>query len=218
MLKAMINLMVDSTNIIIRSWEAKIERDGGVSEFKVDHDLQNLSADIIAKACFGRNFNEAKEIFTKLRDIQRAMSSVFAYVGIPGFRYLPIKTNREIWRIEKEIDTLILKFIKERLDHGEEKDLLQMILVGANNHEENDKYFKNSVARDRFIIDNCKNIFTAGHETAAITASWCLMLLATHQDWQDRVRAEVLQLCGSDPPNATMLRRMDTVCFIYNVN
>ncbi|CAL0324349.1 unnamed protein product [Lupinus luteus] len=202
--KEMINLMIDSTNLVISSWEAKVERDGGVSEIKVDHDLQNLSADVIAKACFGKNFNQAKEIFTKLRDIQRAMSTVFAYAGI----YLPIKTNREIWRIEKEIDAVILKLIKDRLDHGEEKDLLQMLLEGANNYED---LLKNSVSRDRFIIDNCKNIFSAGHETTSITASWCLMLLASNQDWQDRVRAEVLQVCGNDPPNATMLRSMDTL-------
>ncbi|OIW00975.1 hypothetical protein TanjilG_16224 [Lupinus angustifolius] len=209
--KAMINLMVDSTKTVISCWENKVERDGGVSEIKVDEDLQNLSADVIAKACFGSNYNEAKEIFTKLRDIQRAMSTVFSYAGIPGFRYMPIRTNREIWRIEKEIDTKILKLIKERLDHGEEKDLLQMILEGANNYEESDTLLTNSISHDRFIIDNCKNIFSAGHETTSITASWCLMLLASNQVWQDRVRAEVLQVCGRDPPNATMLRSMETL-------
>ncbi|KAE9611196.1 putative unspecific monooxygenase [Lupinus albus] len=212
MLKAMINLMVDSAKIVISSWESKVERDGGVSEIKVDEDLQNLSADVIAKACFGSNYIEAKEIFTKLRDIQRLMSTIFAYAGIPGFRYIPIRTNREIWKIEKEIDRKIMKLIKQRLDHGEEKDLLQMILEGANSYEEKDRFTTNYVAsRERFIIDNCKNIFSAGHETTSITASWCLMLLASNQVWQDRVRAEVLQVCGNDPLNATMLRSMDTL-------
>jgi cytochrome P450 len=64
------------------------------------------------------------------------------------------------------------------------------------------------------MIDNCKNIFFDGHEPTAITLSWCLMLLALHQDWQDRVRAEVLQICGNDGnSDASLLKSMKTVCF-----
>ena len=33
---------------------------------------------------------------------------------------------------------------------------------------------------DDFMVDNCKNIYFAGHETSAATAMWCLMLLTTH--------------------------------------
>ncbi|KAL5662564.1 hypothetical protein ACJX0J_029689, partial [Zea mays] len=50
-------------------------------------------------------------------------------------------------------------------------------------------------APEAFIVDNCKNIYFAGHETTAVTATWCLMLLAAHPDWQDRARAEVLEVC-----------------------
>ena len=31
---------------------------------------------------------------------------------------------------------------------------------------------------DDFMVDNCKNIYFTGHETSAVTAMWCLMLLA----------------------------------------
>ncbi|OIW00973.1 hypothetical protein TanjilG_16222 [Lupinus angustifolius] len=141
--KAMVNLIVDSTNIMLRSWDTRLQSEGGVSEIKVDEDLRSLSADIISIACFGSNYVEGKEIFTKLRDVQRVLSTIYA--GIPGFR---------------------------------------------------------------FMIYNCKNIFFAEYETTATATSWCLMLLALHQDWQDRVRAEVLEVCGSDPPNADMLRNL----------
>ena len=49
---------------------------------------------------------------------------------------------------------------------------------------------------DRFIVDLCKNIYFAGHETTAVAASWILMLLALHPEWQERVRAEILEVCG----------------------
>jgi len=85
MLKAMVGTIVDSTNIMVRSWETKIERGGVISEIKVDEDLRSLSADIIARVCFGSNYVEGKEIFAKLRDLIKLLSKI--NLGIPGFRY-----------------------------------------------------------------------------------------------------------------------------------
>ena len=133
------------------------------------------------------------------------------------FRYLPTKSNRQMWRLQKEINSKITKLIKQRLEETNEKDLLQMILEGAKNCEGSDGLLSNSISRDTFMIDNCKNIFFAGHETTAVTASWCLMLLAQHQDWQERARAEVLKVCGDSAPDASMLRSMKTVCFLQYV-
>lgn len=131
---------------------------------------------------------------------------------------MPNKNNRQIWRLEKEIDTNISKLVKQCPNEGHEQDLLQMILEGAKNHEGSDGLLSNSISQEKFIIDNCKNIFFAGHETTAITASWCLMLLATYQDWQDRARAEVLEVCGNGSPDASMLRSMKTVCFTLKLH
>ncbi|XP_058739548.1 cytochrome P450 714C2-like [Vicia villosa] len=207
--KAMVDQIVDSTNIMLRSWESRIERDRVVLEIKIDEDLRSLSADIISRACFGSNYAQGKEIFTKLRDLQKLLSKIS--VGIPGFRYFPNKSNRQIWRLEKEINSNISNLVKQRQDEGHEQDLLQTILEGARNC---DGLLSNSISRDRFIIDNCKNIFFAGHETTAITASWCLMLLATYQDWQDRARAEVLEVCRNGNLDASMLRSMKTLTMV----
>jgi hypothetical protein len=68
MLKAMVDRVIDSTNILIRSWESRIERDGVVSEITVDEDLRSLSADIIARVCFGSNYVKGSSK-TPLQDI-----------------------------------------------------------------------------------------------------------------------------------------------------
>jgi cytochrome P450 family 714 subfamily C len=57
-------------------------------------------------------------------------------------------------------------------------------------------------ASDRFIIDNCKNIYLVGFETTAVVALWCLMLLASNKNWQDCVRAEVIEVCRGRIPNS----------------
>lgn len=124
---------------------------------------------------------------------------------VPCDRYLPTKSNRETWALEKDIRTLILKVVKERKEAGFEKDLLQMLLEGAKNSELSPDVL------DRFIVDNCKNIYLAGYETTAVSATWCLMLLASNPVWQERVRAEVVEICKGQIPDSDMIRKMKLV-------
>ena len=127
------------------------------------------------------------------------------------YRFLPRKNNRAMWKLEEEINSMILKVVKQRTEASYEEDLLQMILEGA---KSNNGYYGPSTdnSRDKFIVDNCKSIYFAGYETTAITASWSLMLLAAHPEWQARARAEVLEIVRDSLPDANMLRNKKTVC------
>ncbi|KAK4847385.1 hypothetical protein QYF36_001254 [Acer negundo] len=208
--KKMVHLMVEATISTLKSWESRIEsQGGGVADIKIDDDLRSLSGDVISRACFGSSYCKGEEIFSNLRTLQKTMSK--GYIGIPGLRYMPTKNNREIWKLEKEIDSMILEVVNQRIEQGsQDKDLLQMIVEGAESYG----ISSNLISRDKFIVDNCKNIYFAGHETTAITASWCLMLLAAYPEWQDRVRAEVLEICKQGFPDANMLRSMKTLTMV----
>lgn len=92
---------------------------------------------------------------------------------------------------------------------------MQIIIEGAKCLDEEGKWLK--ISGDKFIVDNCKNIYFAGHETTAITASWCLMLLAKHPDWQARVRSEVLECCQDGTLDAETIKKMKTVFLLNNV-
>ncbi|WKA05295.1 hypothetical protein VitviT2T_023270 [Vitis vinifera] len=215
--KGMVKLMVDSTTSLLRSWESRIEKEEGFADIRVDEDLRSLSADIISRACFGSSYSQGKDIFVKLRTLQTVMSDGFLHFGVLGISHLPSKSNRLKWRLEKEIDTMIINVVKERIgaQHGE-KDLLQMILEATKNaYAEYDRPFVN-MSSDKFIVDNCKNIYFAGHETTATTATWALILLAANPDWQARARAEVLEICkdGTALPDAEMLRNMKILTMV----
>ncbi|KAI3993729.1 hypothetical protein MKX01_002742 [Papaver californicum] len=177
-------------------------------DIRVDLDLRSFSADVISKACFGSSYNKGKEIFTKIRALQELMAKQGLFIGIPGSSYLPTKNNKKIWRLEKEISGLILKVVKQRREAKTEKDLLQMILEGANNES------LRLQSTDQFIVDNCKNIYFAGFETTATSASWILMLLATHPEWQTRVRTEVSEICEGFYPDFNMLRKMKLLTMV----
>jgi len=198
-IKGMIGLIEDATVPVLQAWENILDSTGGSKEIYVDRYLRNFSADVIARACFGSSFAKGKDIFCKIRQLQKAISQLDTFVGLSAlWKYLPTKINQEIRRLEQEIQLLILEVSKEQRDRSSSKDgapmstynsLLHSIINGA---DESPRY---SIAAEDFIVDNCKNIYFAGHETAALTATWCLMLLAANPDWQDRARAEVLEVC-----------------------
>ncbi|KAJ8480420.1 hypothetical protein OPV22_024147 [Ensete ventricosum] len=183
--KGMVDLIVEAAIPLLKSWESAVDNGGGISDIVVDEDLRKFSADVVSRTCFGSSFAEGKEIFSRLRQLQMLMSKISIFIGIPGVRYLPMKSNRKIWRLTQEIRTLILNIVKERkedISTSSGQDLLQSIIEG--------------------------------HETTAVTATWCLMLLASHPEWQHHVREEVLEVCQGKFPNYDMLRRLKMLTMV----
>jgi cytochrome P450 len=132
---------------------------------------------------------------------------------LQSIRYLPTKSNRETWKLERDVRALILDVAKERKEATSGNyDLLHMILEAATNSG-----FSQDET-DRFIVDNCKNIYLAGYETTAVSATWTLMLLASNPEWQAKVRAEVLQICGGQMPNVDTVRKMKIVSDAQHVD
>ncbi|KAM2695484.1 hypothetical protein EV1_039974 [Malus domestica] len=82
LVKGMMDVMVESATLKLRSWETEIESKGGL---RVDQNLRNLSSDIIARACFQSSYHEGKEIFVKFRALKKVVNK--GMMGIPGFRY-----------------------------------------------------------------------------------------------------------------------------------
>lgn len=79
-------MIVESSKQMLRSWESIIENGGGAGEILVNDDLRKFSADVISKACFGSSFAEGQEIFSRLRQLQKAMARSNLLLGIPGLR------------------------------------------------------------------------------------------------------------------------------------
>ncbi|KAH7654138.1 Cytochrome P450 B-class protein [Dioscorea alata] len=203
----MVDLMVDSTGPLLRLWESRIEE--GEVEMELYEDLRNYSADVISRACFGSSYLRGKEMFSKLRLLQKSLSKPNLFAEITGFRLVPSKSGREVAKLEREVHSLILELVKEGQASGEEKNLLQAILNGAK-----ESSFTSQDKADAFIVDNCKSIYFAGHETTAAAASWCLLLLALYPEWQHLVRSEITQLCGDLSPDAQSLQKMKILTMV----
>ncbi|CAD6271776.1 unnamed protein product [Miscanthus lutarioriparius] len=203
--KGMVELMVDAAQPLMTSWEDKVAAaPGGVAELDVDEDIRSFSFDVISRACFGGDYSRGREIFLRLRALSGLMSETSVIFTIPSLRHLPTKKNRRIWKLTHEIRSLILQLATERkvAAPAPGRDFLGSIIDSS----------RDQPRADDFVVDNCKNIYFAGHETSAVTATWCLMLLAAHPEWQDRARAEALDVCGgAAAPDFDAVARMRTL-------
>ncbi|KAI3460635.1 hypothetical protein Pfo_017298 [Paulownia fortunei] len=208
--KGMISLIQQSAFMLMNTWKDLIDAQGGIADIKIDHHLREFSGDVISRACFGSSYSEGEELFQKLRALQEVTSKKGLSLGIPGMSYIPTKNNRRAWELKKDIRALILKLVKKKNEAKLEKNLLQMVLEGAQSSD------LSPDAIDRFTVDNCKNVYLAGYETTAIAAAWCLMLLASNQEWQDRVRAEVLEICKGQVPDFDSIRKMKQLTMVAN--
>ena len=64
------------------------------------------------------------------------LDPIYINLMLNKIKFLPSKTNRQIRKLEKEIDSMIVKVVKQRMETSYEKDLLQMLLEGAKNSGE----------------------------------------------------------------------------------
>ena len=69
------------------------------------------------------------------------------------------------------------------------KDLLQVLL----NAQENGVH----VFKDNDILSHVMSFMIAGHETTSMTMTWTILLLAKHQDYQERARQEIRRVLGN---------------------
>ncbi|MCO5547215.1 hypothetical protein L7F22_000660, partial [Adiantum nelumboides] len=94
-------------------------------------------------------------------------------------------------------------------EDGYVNDLLGLILA-ANKGVLVGKQKNLSMGLDE-LIDECKTFF-AGHETTALLLTFMCLLLATHPEWQERVREEVYEVCGKTQlPTADALNHLKLV-------
>ena len=83
----MVGLMVESTKLLIEEWKQVIETQGGLeAEITIDNDLKGLSANVIARACFGSSYCKGKQIFSKLRTLHTALTEHASLFGFSNFR------------------------------------------------------------------------------------------------------------------------------------
>jgi gibberellin 13-oxidase len=82
----MVNLMADSAQTLLKSWEKRADTNGGITDIKIDDDIRAYSADVISRTCFGSSSIKGKKIFSKIRELQQAVSKPNMLAEVTGLR------------------------------------------------------------------------------------------------------------------------------------
>ncbi|XP_028072222.1 cytochrome P450 CYP72A219-like isoform X1 [Camellia sinensis] len=218
-LKHMVPAMCSSCNEMISNWEVLVSSTKGSCEVDVWPYLDNLTADVISRTAFGSNYEEGKRIFQLQKKQTDLIIKLLRSFYIPGWRFLPTKTNRQIKTNCEEVRALIRNIIinkrEQTIEGGDGDNDLLGILWETNlkaSQEQGNK--KNITLTTDEVIEECKLFYFAGQETTSALLVWTMVLLSKHQKWQALAREEVLAVFGAKKPEYDGLNQLKTITMI----
>ncbi|KAM1001349.1 hypothetical protein ACFX15_007556 [Malus domestica] len=112
-LKRMLPAIYQSCSEMIEEWESLVSKESSY-ELDVWPYLQNMTADVISRTSFGSSYKEGREIFQLLKLQIELTVKMKHSVYIPGWRFLPTKTNKRLKEVDKEIRELFMGIINKR--------------------------------------------------------------------------------------------------------
>ncbi|TYI79663.1 hypothetical protein E1A91_D05G036200v1 [Gossypium mustelinum] len=202
-LKGMVPIFSVSCGQMIEQWKERASLQSSC-EIDVWPELQKLTADAISRTAFGSSYEEGKKIFQLQKELISLTLEAMQSIYIPGFRFIPTKKNQRRKKLNKEI-TSMLRNVIQRKEHAMKtgqaraNDLLGMLLQHNNQFAvlENTNGAEGKMTIED-VIEECKQFYLAGQETAASLLTWTIIVLALHPEWQEKAREEVLQVCGKE--------------------
>ncbi|KAI9323423.1 cytochrome P450 [Dichotomocladium elegans] len=217
---------------LFKQWDTVFTNPNEPVAMDISRWMSYVTLDVIGLAAFGEHFKTVQyggdsnkvsrlsQAYSTLFDPSApAVLSVLGFI-IPFFRHIPIRHNRQykqaVQWLQKESDALVHRGI-ERIRSGDFKSDRSLLSIMVNFVD--DRTSKGMTPDE--IRDQCMTFLAAGHETTAVSLSWCLWLLAQNQDVQDQLRAEVTPVFRdidfADKSNYPDFDAVDKLCFLDNV-
>ncbi|XP_073135851.1 cytochrome P450 CYP749A22-like isoform X2 [Henckelia pumila] len=211
-LKSMVPEMSSSVSTMLEKWK---HYDG--EEIDVFKEFGLLTTEVISRTAFGSSYLEGKYIFEMVAKLTATTVRNVNKIRFPGISMV-LKSDDEVEaeKLEKGIKDSVMELVKKREslpnaklgDFGSDY-LGQLVKI---RHESD---IKKRITPEQ-MIDEIKVIYGAGHLTTTSLLAWCIMLLAIHEDWQEKTREEVKETFGFNAPNSDGVARLRTMNLIIN--
>ncbi|KAK9245889.1 cytochrome P450 [Lipomyces tetrasporus] len=166
----------------------------GPAVFKQVPIFLRLTLDAIGEATFGVNMHaiddENNELLSAYHRLSTPSDDPFFFLCngfIPGFRYLPLASNRRMRQAKKVFRENCRAVLMQKVNkvsemkvEGKDRDILSILLRDSEHN---------------WTIDEIENqimtFLLAGHETTTGALTWTLWALAKHPEVQEKLRQEV---------------------------
>ncbi|KAL2322252.1 hypothetical protein Fmac_026631 [Flemingia macrophylla] len=210
-LKGMVPTISTSCCSLIERWQELVKAEESC-EVDVYSELSVLSGEVIARTAFGSSYQEGKKIFELQHEQALLMREAYWSTYIPGLRFIPTKSNKRRYQIYNQVNVILRKMIKRKeqaMKTGalENHDLLSLLLEWKEKSE-------NLSVED--VIEECKLFYFAGQETTTNLLTWTIIVLSMHPNWQEKARAEVLEICGKRIPGIEIINRLKIVSMVLH--
>ncbi|TAE25993.1 MAG: cytochrome P450 [Cytophagales bacterium] len=194
-------------------WMAELKHLDHTKPVNMSLALTDVTMRIVCKTLFGTDVSGTGQLegLSWALDTSNYLANKLVLMPVRVPLSWPTPDNNKRRRASELVDTLIYGFIANRRQTGESRDDLLDMLLNAVDEE------TGAGMSDKQLRDECITLFSAGHETTAVSMAWTLHLLATHPEIQARVRAEALEHLGDDTTGTPTLEQFRSLTYTLQV-
>ncbi|XP_058817443.1 uncharacterized protein LOC131680751 [Topomyia yanbarensis] len=189
----------------------RIEKHLGQKVFNINEDIARCTLDMICATTLGANMDlqsdEGTEYIKTVEELCELMNQRVYKVWLhPDFIYEKTKyfrSEKENYEKAYKMSRKVLKLKKE------ERSKSKSSVVVVENHKKPQIYIdqilrlaeETDIFDDAAIRDELDTIIAGGNETSALTLSHVMLMLAIHEDIQQKVYNEIVNVIGSSDPS-----------------
>ena len=153
-------------------------------------DMATLTFEIVGRTLFGADLRgDAADVGTALDEVLGGLGQ--RLILGPAILRIPTARRRAALQASAQLDAIVQRMIDEHRAHGDDSDMLGMLIAAAEDGEG---------MTDEQVRDEAMTLVLAGHETTAMTLSWTWLLLAQHSGQRAWLDEELDTVLGDREP------------------
>ncbi|WP_369276483.1 cytochrome P450 [Streptomyces sp. R11] len=190
---------------VINDWEA-----GPDSQVEISHQMERISLGVLLDTLLGTSLDD-RQVRRLTSSVQRVLTAAGKGMFLEIPPSWPTPENRRIKHAQQEINHVIHEIISQRRASGPraEQDLLSLLLDARD--ETTGEALNETELRDEITAN-----LVAGYETTACALDWCLHLVATHPQVEQRLVTEIQTALNGRRPTADDLAAMPYLGQVIN--
>ncbi|XP_058451458.1 cytochrome P450 4C1-like [Malaya genurostris] len=189
----------------------RIEKHVGRKEFKINEDIARCTLDMICATTLGTDMDLQSDEGTEyIRAIEEACELINQRVFKPWLHPDFIYEKTKNFQLEKESFEKAYKMARKVLKLKQEQRSKSKYVPTRAEDEKKPQIYIDQILRiaeetdifdDADIRDELDTIIVGGNETSAVTLSHVVLMLAMHQDIQEKMYNEIVNVIGSQDPS-----------------